>query len=559
MNEHLKQVSVKRLLAYAMILLVVGMGFYQVGKSTVGPGQQSEQWYSPEAEATYIAGPFNSTFYFAKNHTGYGLAAYEGYELIGTNDDDLIQYCIDKTTTDGGLVYVKEGAYSASVTLKNKVHLVLESGAASITVSINAAATAVLEDWNAGRIRYWKSASLMWDEDLDSGALTAVSVNGGAWNSDWDNYVLDLISEHTGAWNGEWNATVRDIMGGAYVAYLTGQNTTATTCVMYHGLGNGTANFTVTHLFASFNCTDINGYAWGGNSTHVTVTISSAPSGPWACYAVVAYHEGSPSPPVPPGTILSRPFIGMSTRFTEATHTYAQYQAVADVMTANGMTAIRIGSNNDINTSTYTWHSGAAVNWFLANTSFTVLIDRFHLFGVSSLTEDQWNTIDSLYASMAVTYAPYGTRVVFENPNEYSNMTDYNTRMQHIISTFRTNVNNDTWFCMNKKEQPWPSPAQLYDPAGKMYQGYHYYFNYWSPTSAMNDVNYAIEHTDCIFVGTEEGADSREGSYYTNSTVAELSSYLQSCYDLGYGNFVWMNHETNNMAEYTAHGIVWPS
>ena len=174
---------VRIVVVLSMVFTVASMGLYQYALSTVGPGEQSEQWYSPEMEATYLVGPFNSTFFFARNHTGYGLSAYEGYELVSSNDTDLIQYCVNVSSTDGGKVFVKPGSYAASVTLKNKVRLVLEKGAATVTVTINASATAVLEDWNAGRVRYWKSGTVTWDSNLDAGSLTTLSsVLSGALN-----------------------------------------------------------------------------------------------------------------------------------------------------------------------------------------------------------------------------------------------------------------------------------------------------------------------------------------------------------------------------------------
>lgn len=205
---------VQTVVVLALIAVVTSTGLYQYALS-VGVGQQSEQWYSPEQEATYIVGQYNGTFtpfYFAKNHTGYGLSAYQGYELLESNDDDILQYCVNQSTANGGLVYVKEGTYSASVTLKANVRLVLSKGAATITVSINAGATAILEDWNAGRVRYWKSGSLVWDQNLDSASLTASSGIFGSWMNGtnvsisdqlwWDGYNrTDLLAHPQDSFN----------------------------------------------------------------------------------------------------------------------------------------------------------------------------------------------------------------------------------------------------------------------------------------------------------------------------------------------------------------------
>jgi hypothetical protein len=173
-----QKVSVKNLARIVLVLslafIVAGMGLYQYALSTVGPGDTTEQWFSAETEAAYLIGPYNSTFFFAKNHTGYGLAAYEGYELISTNSTDLIQYCLNITTVEGGMVYVKTGAYAATLTLKNQTRLQVDKGATGITVSIDAGATAIYEDYNAGVSWWWSSGILVMQHNNMNGAIAGI-------------------------------------------------------------------------------------------------------------------------------------------------------------------------------------------------------------------------------------------------------------------------------------------------------------------------------------------------------------------------------------------------
>lgn len=156
---------------FLISVICAGVLSYTLGQSYIG--SVSEVWVqSPFNEATYVFGKYNNTFYYARNsRTGQ-------YEWLSINDDTVLQNSVDATNVDGGgSVYVKAGTYSLSVTVKDKVRLVIEKGATGITVSIGAGATCWVEDYNAGRTRFYSTGTLMWDENYASGKITTVYGN----------------------------------------------------------------------------------------------------------------------------------------------------------------------------------------------------------------------------------------------------------------------------------------------------------------------------------------------------------------------------------------------
>lgn len=54
-----------------------------------------------------------------------------------TDDDAVIQYAIDNVVLDGGIVFVRQGTYSASVTVKSNVTLMLEVGVSGVRYSLD--------------------------------------------------------------------------------------------------------------------------------------------------------------------------------------------------------------------------------------------------------------------------------------------------------------------------------------------------------------------------------------------------------------------------------------
>jgi len=74
-------------------------------------GDVSTWYYTPSQESSYVIGLYNSTHYYLQNHTGYGLAAYEGYEYMSINASALFQYVFTSLSSTGGTIYVKQGLY----------------------------------------------------------------------------------------------------------------------------------------------------------------------------------------------------------------------------------------------------------------------------------------------------------------------------------------------------------------------------------------------------------------------------------------------------------------
>jgi hypothetical protein len=77
---------------------------------TAMPGDLTEIYYTPSQEASYIVGQYNSTHYYLQNHTGYGLAAYQGYEFLGTNETEVLQFALNNTGS--GCVLLKAGTHT---------------------------------------------------------------------------------------------------------------------------------------------------------------------------------------------------------------------------------------------------------------------------------------------------------------------------------------------------------------------------------------------------------------------------------------------------------------
>jgi hypothetical protein len=188
---------------FGVILLVAiavtGLFAYQVAQSTY----TSTPLYldAIPSTATYVVEADGAGNFRAIRYDGY--LAYDS-----TNDDYTIQYAINQTTSSGGLVYVKSGSYSASVVLKDKVHLIIEEGATGITVSVNDSATCQLWDHNAGRIRYFVDGAATMDIDLASGTITPLS-----WDGSWNSTVEDVVENFAALpWKDLWNATVEDLI-----------------------------------------------------------------------------------------------------------------------------------------------------------------------------------------------------------------------------------------------------------------------------------------------------------------------------------------------------------
>jgi len=118
--------------------------------------------------------PSTASYTVKTDDTYFWAVRYDGKiptGMSGTNDDLVIQYAINNCTSSGGSVLVKSGSYTASVTLKDNVTLILDKGAKGITVSIDSGADGTLVDYQNGIRKEWVAGVLYTFMDLRTGKL----------------------------------------------------------------------------------------------------------------------------------------------------------------------------------------------------------------------------------------------------------------------------------------------------------------------------------------------------------------------------------------------------
>ena len=115
-------------------------------------GDVSPWYYTPQSTYSYVIGLYNMTHYYLQNGTGYGLAAYEGYEYMSVGDiGALINYAETSFTVDvGGSIYIMPGSYddSSNITILNRVPTAIY-GAGKYLTTINA-----LTNWTVIQITH---------------------------------------------------------------------------------------------------------------------------------------------------------------------------------------------------------------------------------------------------------------------------------------------------------------------------------------------------------------------------------------------------------------------
>lgn len=216
------------------------------------------------------------------------------------------------------------------------------------------------------------------------------------------------------------------------------------------------------------------------------------------------------------------------------------------------LTVYRISANPEWFASKPHPYDAALIQYFLDNCAYDVIIDRNHLYPPGAASDadavTNWATVNSSIFDVLATW-PNNTRVAVELINEYTN-SDYYSRMQTLITDIRDSGYNNTIVC-NKWSQAW---QPLTDALNATWQGYHYYFNYWSPTSARNDVQAAL-NLGIKIVNTEIGAHTDESGSFTESLVAELQEFLQWSYDNEVSNCIWQREDVDNWDKYIELGL----
>ncbi len=244
-------------------------------------------------------------------------------------------------------------------------------------------------------------------------------------------------------------------------------------------------------------------------------------------------------------------FIGMSGYPTSTT----QVQNIINTMQANGMNTYRMSFNPTWSSGPHPYHE-EYIQYFLDHSNFNIIVDRNHLYppqeSTATAARNNWATVRSSLFDVLEAY-PNNPRVMVELINEYVS-SDFYSRMQGLVTEIR-NAGYTNPIVMDKWNQAW---TVINDPLDNTYQGYHYYFNSWSVSGAISQMQTA-QSKGIKVINTEIGADYNEYSSYTTSTVSELNQFLSQCASMGIGNTVWMNENLNNMPRYQQLGLDIPS
>ncbi len=133
--------------------------------------------------------PVNSSLSAFRKGDSYVVSLVDSYACLqnGSNGglreyslshSAIIQDALNNASISGGSVYVAEGPYSASVTLKNNTRLIIDQGATGITVAgVDVGANSILDDFNTGVFKYYSSGSIKTVFDYASGNLLTASAN----------------------------------------------------------------------------------------------------------------------------------------------------------------------------------------------------------------------------------------------------------------------------------------------------------------------------------------------------------------------------------------------
>ncbi len=244
-------------------------------------------------------------------------------------------------------------------------------------------------------------------------------------------------------------------------------------------------------------------------------------------------------------------FLGLSGYPTST----GQIDSIINTMKANGLNTYRMSANPAWSSGPHPYHEDF-VQYFLDHSTFTIIVDRNHLYppteASATSARNNWNTARNSIFEVLEAY-PNNQRVVVELINEYIS-SDFYSRMQSLVTEIRAAGYTNPLLC-DKWNQAWTA---INDPLDNTYQGYHFYFNSWSPSGAISQMQTA-QSKGIKLINTEIGADYNEYKSFTTSTVGELNTFLSQCASMGVGNTVWMNENLNNMPRYQSLGLDFPT
>ena len=228
---------------------------------------------------------------------------------------------------------------------------------------------------------------------------------------------------------------------------------------------------------------------------------------------------------------------------------------VIELMDYNGLNTHRLSFNPEWFTNKPRPYNASIVQYVLDNSNHMVIVDRNHLYpptqSSASSAKKNWDLVRNSTFEVLAAW-PNNSRVAVELINEYISK-DFYPLMQQLISDIR-DAGYTNPIVVNKCDQPW---TKLDDPLDNTFQGYHFYFNYWSVSGAILQMKIALSRGIKI-INTEVGADSRESRYFTVDTVNELNDFLNQSASLGVGNCVWMVERLSNWAAYQSLGLTFP-
>jgi len=199
------------------------------------------------------------------------------------------------------------------------------------------------------------------------------------------------------------------------------------------------------------------------------------------------------------------------------------------------------------------------IQYFLDHTpsNWVIIVDRNHIYPPTEEGAATFRTnLNQAKNSILEVCQAWrnNPRVWVELGNEYVS-TDFHTIFQGLIDDVREPGYTNT-LVIDKWNTNW-STANFEDPCDSIYTGMHFYFNSWSVSGAINQMNIA-KNLGLKIINTEVGADYNEYNSFTASTVSEVNSFLAQCKNLGIGNTVWMNENLDNWPRYQQLDIEFP-
>lgn len=237
----------------------------------------------------------------------------------------------------------------------------------------------------------------------------------------------------------------------------------------------------------------------------------------------------------------------------------ATLQEIIDVMQEYHMNTYRMSFNPSWFDNKPNPYSASLIQYYLDNTpsSFILIIDRNHLYppNSESAAEYRANRVtarNDILTTLGTSNWGNNPRVWVECFNEYTS-SDYLSQLQWMTDAIRsagyTNV-----IVNNKWNTNW-GVSVIDDDSPGQWTGYHYYFNTWSVSSAVYQMNLALQYGVGGIVNTEIGADYNEGSSFTDGTVGELNQFIEWSYENQIGNTIWMCYGLQNWEHYQDHGL----